>query len=202
MCDYPVFNHRGELPANTVWNIPESPVNEVRGDMKHSGPWQIVTGYRALAIDMHGRVYGMRSLSNPRESGYVLEGSVSIDGHKYRAFTSSKLFHRTDGSLCEVATLHVCGTPDGVWSDPLLLADGDSPTLYREYLSELTSRYHYEREGTDADLCRYATCLQRIADGWAAKYPYCETENEARELRAKLAPIMGWEVVPEVSPCR
>jgi len=94
-----------KLPANDVWNIP--PGSEQRFDMECVGPWQIVSKIRGLAIDLDGRVYGMRSMSRPRQSGYEMEGYVSIGSKKRSAFTSSMLFEREDGSLVSVACLIV-----------------------------------------------------------------------------------------------
>lgn len=183
MEDYPVMGANGHLAPNDIWNIPPAPQNEVRGSLKTYGPWQIARSYRALAMDMHGRVFGIRTMSNVRESGYELEGRVSIEGRKYRAFTSSKLFSREDGSLCDVAIVYVCGTPDYQWSDP-----AKDPAL----CEMLGTRYHYEREGTYKDLCEYCRCLQSIASGWADQYPHCQYRERAQELRAALAPAMGW----------
>lgn len=97
-----------ELEHNEIWNVPDYPVNEVRGDFKTKGPFNAISKYTALAVDKHGNIYGERSLQNFRESGYDLEGRVSVGGKKYRAFTSSVLFQRKDGSLCNVAALYVC----------------------------------------------------------------------------------------------
>ena len=101
---------------NDVWNVPEG-VDEIRGEMETVGPWGIVRSYKALATScdfgpystpMNAKCYGMRTLTNCKESGHELEGKVSIGGKKYRAFTSSSLFQRADGSLVDVAVLHVC----------------------------------------------------------------------------------------------
>ena len=140
---------------------------------------------------MHGRVFGERTIRSARESGYQLEGRITIESKQYRAFTSSKLFARADGTLCDVAILYVCNTPIYRWKDPLTLATESAE--YRAYLGALASRYHYERNGPYERLCRYATCLERIASGWAHENPHCETERETDELRAELAPIMEWK---------
>lgn len=98
-----------KLPANEVWNLPERPTNEVRFDITTTGSgWNLITGIKGLAVDRDGKVWGWRALSNPKESGYVQEGTVSIAGQKVRAFTSSQLFEREDGSLCDVAILYLC----------------------------------------------------------------------------------------------
>ena len=51
-------------------------------------------------------VYGVKTMSRPRESGYQMEGRVSIGGKSYRAFTSSSLF-LVKGKLVNVAVIHV-----------------------------------------------------------------------------------------------
>lgn len=103
---------------NPVWNIPKDE-NEIHFEMEFTNnPYhQVIRSLKGLAVSCKfgeysqqydRRVYGMRTLLNPKESGYQLEGRVSIGGKKYRAFTSSTLFEREDGSLCDVAVLHVC----------------------------------------------------------------------------------------------
>jgi hypothetical protein len=191
MKTYPVVSADGHLAPNEVWNVPEPPVNEVRGNLKTYayGMWTIPVSYRALAMDMHGRVFGMRTMGRARECGHNLEGRVKVGGRTYRAFTSSKLFERADGTLCDVAIVYVCGTPDMLYRDPLTLPTGE---VYRAYLADITRRYHYEREGTYADLKEYARALELIADGTADACPWCEYRERAEELRARLAPVMGW----------
>jgi len=186
MKQYPVIDVNGHLPLNDVWNVPDAPINEVSGTLKTQetqGPWYIPVSYRALAMDMHGRVFGVRTMSRPRESGHALEGRVKVDGKSYCAFTSSRLFARPDGSLCDVAILYVYGTPDMQWSDPA----GNMPLC-----AHLARIYHYEKNGTYADLCRYATVCVHIASGYAATVPWVGYEAEAAALREKLAPIMNW----------
>lgn len=98
-----------KLGVNELWNIPDAPINEVRFDIETLGPWQVVSKVRGLAMTLDGKIFGMRNMRAPKESGYQLEGRVSVGGKKYRAFTSSTLFERDDGSLCDVATLVVSG---------------------------------------------------------------------------------------------
>jgi hypothetical protein len=88
-------------------------VPEMRGTVKHFGPWQIIYSYRALAVSHNfatdkGTVFGWRQLNKPREDGHCLRGSVSIKGKWHRAFTASQLFELPDGFLFNVATIHVC----------------------------------------------------------------------------------------------
>jgi hypothetical protein len=107
------------LPKNDVWNVPDFPIAEVRFEIETKGPFGEISKVRGLAVscDFVGqfptrvencRVYGIRALLNAHPSGYQMEGKVSLKGKKYRAFTSSVLFEREDGSLCSVAVLHVC----------------------------------------------------------------------------------------------
>ena len=96
---------------------------EFRGELKTFGPWQIAISYRALCMSTvytpkeHARftaesetetVYGLRTLSDVHESGYALEGRVSVNGRKVRGFTSSQLFKLPDGRLINVDTIHAC----------------------------------------------------------------------------------------------
>ena len=91
---------------------------EKRGELKTYGPWSIPISYKALCMSMvntypdfpsitHSKIsYGIRTLTNLRQSGYELEGRVSINGKKYSAFTSSQLFELPDGKLIDVAVIH------------------------------------------------------------------------------------------------
>ena len=92
---------------------------EKRGTIKSFGPWNIITSYTALATTatwkpgpVHNYVdeytlYGDRTITRSRQSGYELEGYVSIDGKKRSCFTSSILFKLPDGELIDVAVIHV-----------------------------------------------------------------------------------------------
>lgn len=87
------------------------------GEMKTQGVWQICTSFKALCVSktydkskMYTEVketvlYGLRTMSRPKQGGYELEGYVSIKGKKYSAFTSSQLFN-VDGKLIDVAIIH------------------------------------------------------------------------------------------------
>lgn len=92
---------------------------EKRGELQTRGPWNIITRYTALAVTAawidkgYGRIvdtytlHGDRALSGARESGYNLEGHVSIDGMKRSAFTSSIMFEiQETGKLIDVAVIH------------------------------------------------------------------------------------------------
>ncbi len=49
--------------------------------------------------------YPMRTMSNPRQSGYDMEGVVSLGGIKSTCFTSSQLFQLPCGHLVDVAVI-------------------------------------------------------------------------------------------------
>lgn len=89
---------------------------EKRLEIETAGPWQIVRRVSGLTHtterDDSGRIiartfHGTRSMSQPRSTGYTLEGHVSIQGCKTRAFTSSQMFD-IDGTLVDVGTLYAC----------------------------------------------------------------------------------------------
>lgn len=94
--------------------------DEIRGELKTFGPWRIPISYRALTtssrwddtrgytIALSQTFFGPRTMTNVHQSGYVLEGRVSVNGRKHRAFTSSQLFELPSGRLVNVATIHVC----------------------------------------------------------------------------------------------
>lgn len=102
-----------KLPENEVWNVPAKPENEVRFDFETRGPWGIIARIAGLAIEPDGKIWGWRELKRPKESGYVHEGHVNVGGERVRAFTSSRLFERPDGSLCSVACLYLCRKKEG-----------------------------------------------------------------------------------------
>lgn len=92
----------------------------------HRGPWQITASIAAVVEHTEWnrelihrpatriRFWPVRRMTNPRESGYQMEGQVSLGGRKIPAFTSSQLFELPDGRLIEIATLHLCHhTPTG-----------------------------------------------------------------------------------------
>ena len=84
--------------------------DEQRLDLSFRGPWSIISKCRGLAIRQNFEtgsvtIYGYRTLSNPRQTGYELEGWVSIKGVKRSAFTSSHLFELKNGHLIDVSVL-------------------------------------------------------------------------------------------------
>ena len=52
-------------------------------------------------------IYGDRTLSRVSQSGYEMQGYVSIEGKSRRAFTSSLMFRLPDGTLISCAVLYV-----------------------------------------------------------------------------------------------
>lgn len=116
-------DHAWTLPKNDIWNIPPEAIQagELRGEITARGQWQMPISYKALAVvydekdtSHYGehyitcKVYGMRTLHSVYESGYQLEGRVSIEGKIHRAFTSSIMFQTEEGKLIDVACLYVC----------------------------------------------------------------------------------------------
>lgn len=97
-----------KLPKNEIWNIPEKPINDVHFVIKQLNNFaSTIISITALVCDMDGKIYGMRKASNIKEQGYGAKGRVSVNGKKYSCWTSSQLFEREDGSLCDVAILHI-----------------------------------------------------------------------------------------------
>ncbi len=94
-------------------------LEEQHGDLKTVGMWSIPVSYKAIAVSSiwdkeqlpllstrkETTIYGVRTMTKVRQSGYCLEGWVSIGGKKYSAFTSSQLF-KVNGKLLDVATIH------------------------------------------------------------------------------------------------
>lgn len=98
---------------------------ERRLAIQTAGPWSIIRACKGLAVTAEWvphpsfpgtdrkkvksyTLHGERALCRATSSGYVLEGEVSIEGKKWRAFTSSLLFELPDGKLIDCAVLHVC----------------------------------------------------------------------------------------------
>jgi hypothetical protein len=85
-------------------------IDEQRGDITTRGPWNTISGFKALCVRQdfdNGDIiiYGYRRLQKIRQGGYELEGRVSIGGKEYTAFTSSHLFELENGHLIDVATI-------------------------------------------------------------------------------------------------
>lgn len=110
-----------EAQASVLFTQANIESGERKGYLETVGPWQILKSYTALCTSntwddstyphTHGplHVYGMRKLYKVRQSGYELEGKVSIGGRELRGFTSSQLFELPSGKLINCATIHACG---------------------------------------------------------------------------------------------
>ena len=90
---------------------------EKRFDIVSVGPWHICKSITGLASSSKFgeysskdeiTIFGTRTMSKCKESGYEMSGIVSVNGKKHRAFTSSTLFELEDKKLVNVATLFVC----------------------------------------------------------------------------------------------
>lgn len=87
-------------------------------EIKTFGPWNIPFSVKGLCIfneyirkeedfspkKISVTLLPIRTMSNPKQRGYELEGRVSIQGKKYSAYTSSIMFI-IDGELIEVGCI-------------------------------------------------------------------------------------------------
>jgi len=91
---------------------------EVRFDIRTFGPWHTVVSVRGLCVwldhDANSytnrqplHVYGIRTLTNRKQTGFEGEGRVSVAGKRRRAFSSSVLFQLSGNRLLSVAVLHL-----------------------------------------------------------------------------------------------
>lgn len=88
-------------------------LEDQRGELKTYGPWNIPVSYKALCLTSYWEgsrrtktvLIGQRTLTNAKQSGYYIDGQVSVKGKKYSCFTSDQLFE-IDGKLINVATIH------------------------------------------------------------------------------------------------
>lgn len=89
-------------------------VDEVRGELKTRGMWNVPVSFKALcSTAKFGKyssqteitLFGQRTMTDVRQGGYELEGRVSIGGKKYTCFTSSQLF-QVEGRLINVDLIH------------------------------------------------------------------------------------------------
>lgn len=91
-------------------------VDEIRGDLKTRGVWQLPVSYKAICIDTlyvnnDGQIkptevtfFGMRTMTNLKQKGYGIDGYVSIKGKKYTCFDSSVLVE-VNGRLINIACI-------------------------------------------------------------------------------------------------
>ena len=108
----------------------EITAGEKRFKMSHHGPWQICAGLSAVVEigdftpgQERKAFFPVRAMSAPKESGYAMEGRVSLGGRKYSAFTASQLFELPDGRLVNVATVFLRGADALLPPVPAALVD-------------------------------------------------------------------------------
>jgi len=85
--------------------------DDIPGKIETRGPWGIISKFQACATQQDEnsidnshyepyytklRVYGLRTLNHVGQSGYELEGFVSIGGKYHSAFTSSFMIEYND----------------------------------------------------------------------------------------------------------
>ena len=90
--------------ANPIWQIPEG-VDEVRFNFNLNS-YGALTSLKGVVMDSEGNIYGERTLTDLKQSGYCMFGRVSVGGKKQRAFTSNQIFE-SNGRLVSVAILHI-----------------------------------------------------------------------------------------------
>lgn len=77
-----------------------------RLEIETYGVWGMPISVKGLAVSMDFKtgahtIYGYRTMYNVKQSGYDLEGHVSIKGKKYSCFTSNTIFRLENGkSVC------------------------------------------------------------------------------------------------------
>jgi len=94
---------------------------ESRGKFKTIPPWGIPVTYRAMVMSRvytpkekqryiaeteTVTMYGIRTMGKISQSGYEIEGWLSLNGKKTRGFSSSQLFELENGKLVDIAIIH------------------------------------------------------------------------------------------------
>jgi len=109
---YPITLRKGEKLTieQAQFIFKDITAHEQRAEIRTGGPWDTIVGYRALCVRQDFStgditIYGYRRLQNIGQSGYELEGEVSINDIKRSAFTSSHLFELENGHLIDVAII-------------------------------------------------------------------------------------------------
>lgn len=103
-------DHTWIVDPNDVWTVPSDDVRFELTQRDAGGGWKVTATVRGLAMDKDGTIYGLRTMSDVQENGYFLDGRVSIDGVRRKAFTSDALFLDASGKLVKIAVLHVITT--------------------------------------------------------------------------------------------
>ena len=92
----------------------EIEAGEKRFEMATWGCYGVIRSLRAIvetgefgehSVMTWKQFYPVRTMSNPRQSGYDMEGTVSLGGVKSSCFTSSQLFELPCGNLVDVAVI-------------------------------------------------------------------------------------------------
>lgn len=90
-----------------------------RGDLETRGPWSLPVRYSAPCITLHWEktpyntqvaavtLWGRRTMRDLRESGYQLEGRLSLGGLTVSGYTGGQMFQLPDGALLEAEVIHV-----------------------------------------------------------------------------------------------
>ena len=94
-------DQRGELETHGRWSLPVRYVAPCMTIQWGPTPY----GSEILAVTL----WGKRTMGKLKESGYQLEGKVSLGGRTISAFTSSQMFQLPDGRLLESAVIHARG---------------------------------------------------------------------------------------------
>lgn len=112
---YPITLKRGDKltmeQAEFIFIDPAE--HEQWAEIKTWGPWNLIYSFKALCVCQSFKgenagditIYGYRKLQTPRQSGYEIEGYVSINNKRHSAFTSSHLFELENGHLIDVAII-------------------------------------------------------------------------------------------------
>lgn len=112
----------GSIPVSQAqlfalgFTVAEINAGEKRLDVETQGPWSLVSRLSGIVErgefrkDGSSRMewvefYPARAMSRPRQSGYDMEGHLSLNGKKHSAFTSSQMFELPDGHLVDCTVL-------------------------------------------------------------------------------------------------
>jgi hypothetical protein len=104
-------------------------LQDQRGDLETRGPWRLPVRFIAPCLTLHWEhngycnnvvavtLWGKRTMRNLRESGYQLEGRLSLRGKTVSGYTGGQMFQLPDGTLLETAAIHVRAAAAGI-ADP------------------------------------------------------------------------------------
>lgn len=85
-------------------------MDEIKLEIKTRTCWNIPVSVKGLAVSQNFdngeiTIHGWRTMTECRQSGYCLEGRVSVNGRKYTCFTSSQLFELENNHLISAQTI-------------------------------------------------------------------------------------------------